>query len=395
MGFFIPQESIKHLKEYKYNSEDRSILTKYVLNLFWIKFEKIFPLSMAPNMVTLLGLVFILLGDIVVFYYDPNFDTPSPNWCYFFYAFCLFMYQTFDACDGIHARRTGQSGPLGELFDHCCDAINTTLSCILFASTVGLGNSWLTIISQFSVLANFYLSTWETFFTHKLYLSEFSGPVEGILIMILLFLITGFKSTNWWKFVLFNLDFTSLNLKQFEIFNSNIISIRVIDFNIILGAIIVYFNIHSAKKNVDLLIKDVKTHSIAMKGLIPFFGYYLSIFITLLIHKDMVEKYVLPTMLTIGSTFAFVVGRIIVNHLTKQEFPFWNLPMFLPILQNLLIFILTFCFKYDYNLVLSGTVYTSLGLTLGIHTMFITEIIYEITTYLDIYALTIKHAKVN
>ncbi|OWB58938.1 hypothetical protein B5S28_g5042 [[Candida] boidinii] len=109
----------------------------------------------------------------------------------------------------------------------------------------------------------------------------------------------------------------------------------------------------------------------------------------------MVEKYVLPTMLTIGSTFAFVVGRIIVNHLTKQEFPFWNLPMFLPILQNLLIFILTFCFKYDYNLVLSGTVYTSLGLTLGIHTMFITEIIYEITTYLDIYALTIKHAKVN
>ena len=30
-----------------------------------------------------------------------------------FYAFGLFMYQTFDGCDGCHARRTGQSGPLG------------------------------------------------------------------------------------------------------------------------------------------------------------------------------------------------------------------------------------------------------------------------------------------
>jgi phosphatidylserine synthase len=29
-----------------------------------------------------------------------------------------------DAIDGKQARRTGTSGPLGELFDHGCDAIN-------------------------------------------------------------------------------------------------------------------------------------------------------------------------------------------------------------------------------------------------------------------------------
>lgn len=33
-----------------------------------------------------------------------------------------------DAIDGKQARRTGTSGPLGELFDHGCDAINMMVS---------------------------------------------------------------------------------------------------------------------------------------------------------------------------------------------------------------------------------------------------------------------------
>lgn len=35
---------------------------------------------------------------------------------------CVFVYQTMDAIDGKQARRTGTSGPLGQLFDHGCDA---------------------------------------------------------------------------------------------------------------------------------------------------------------------------------------------------------------------------------------------------------------------------------
>jgi hypothetical protein len=37
------------------------------------------------------------------------------------------MYQSLDAIDGKQARRTGMAGPLGEMFDHGCDAINTTV----------------------------------------------------------------------------------------------------------------------------------------------------------------------------------------------------------------------------------------------------------------------------
>lgn len=56
------------------------------------------------------------------------------------WAICLFAYQSLDSIDGKQARRTGMAGPLGELFDHGCDALNTTVSAF-FSSLKPLPNS--------------------------------------------------------------------------------------------------------------------------------------------------------------------------------------------------------------------------------------------------------------
>lgn len=48
----------------------------------------------------------------------------APSWAYLQAALGLFIYQTLDATDGKQARRTGSSTPLGELFDHGCDAFS-------------------------------------------------------------------------------------------------------------------------------------------------------------------------------------------------------------------------------------------------------------------------------
>ena len=48
------------------------------------------------------------------------------------------------------------------------------------------------VISLVATNANFYLTTWEEFHTGTLFLSAFSGPVEGILLIIGVFTITGF-----------------------------------------------------------------------------------------------------------------------------------------------------------------------------------------------------------
>ncbi len=48
-----------------------------------------------------------------------------PAWANLLCAFGLFVYQSLDAIDGKQARRTNSSTPLGELFDHGCDAVST------------------------------------------------------------------------------------------------------------------------------------------------------------------------------------------------------------------------------------------------------------------------------
>ena len=47
-----------------------------------------------------------------------------PGWALLLCGLGLFVYQTLDAVDGKQARRTGSSSPLGELFDHGCDAMS-------------------------------------------------------------------------------------------------------------------------------------------------------------------------------------------------------------------------------------------------------------------------------
>ncbi|ODQ82330.1 hypothetical protein BABINDRAFT_158949 [Babjeviella inositovora NRRL Y-12698] len=385
MGIFIPHEALSNLKNYKYQSDDRSLVTKYVLKPFWLKFVKIFPLSMAPNAVTLSGLGFVIVNLITTLYYDPYLDTPSPRWTYFTYAFGLFMYQTFDACDGAHARRTGQSGPLGELFDHCVDAVNTTLCLIVFGSVTQTGCGFILLLSQFGTLANFYLSTWEEYHTHVLYLSEISGPVEGILIIIAMHLATGIFGSTIWTTPLFQLDLGWLTQG-----NVGFTATHAYTF---IGAAGLYFNIHSARRNVNNAFKNNKAKlNEATKGLIPFFAYYTSIVVLLVTNPAILDN-TIPLVISIGLTIAFSVGRIITAHLTIQAFPMINPPMFIPTVQLISIPVLTHVFGYDYQKVLTALGWGGLGLTVGIHSMFVTEIIYEITTYLDIYALTIKHPK--
>lgn len=396
MGFFIPANKLGNLKLYKYSSEDHSVISKYVLKKWWNYFVQIFPMSMAPNVITLLGLMFVIVNLLVVFYYSPYLDASQPRWCYFFHAFGLFMYQTFDGCDGCHARNTGQSGPLGELFDHSIDAINTTLGSLVFASVFKMGYGKLTMLTQFASVCNFYASTWEEYHTHTLFLSSFSGPVEGILMICTVFVITGIFGPDIWLVELLTLNLSSLHIGIDEVTIDGKAACAL------LGLASLYFNIASAMGNVRKKLKEknkdneekveAKSHE-AFHGLYPFFAYYASVILLVWIYPPILYSHGLPLILSVGLTVAFSVGRIILAHLTLQKFPMIQLPMFLPIVQILLSQLLVNIYNYDENAVLTCVSWLGFGVTLGVHAMFITEIIYEITTYLDIYALSIKHKR--
>lgn len=116
---YIRQRNLEKLHEYKYSSVDKSLVSRYVLKPFYTNVAlKCFPMSMAPNAITLSGFAFVIVNFLTLLWYNPTLDQNCPPWVYLSWSIGLFLYQTFDAVDGSQARRTHQSGPLGELFDH-------------------------------------------------------------------------------------------------------------------------------------------------------------------------------------------------------------------------------------------------------------------------------------
>lgn len=68
---------------------------------------------LAPNLVTLLGLIFMGSSTLTYVFQDITMSKDLSPWLYAYTALVMFIYQTLDAIDGKQARRTGSSSPLG------------------------------------------------------------------------------------------------------------------------------------------------------------------------------------------------------------------------------------------------------------------------------------------
>lgn len=64
----------------------------------------------------------------------------APWWCFLEGASYL-IYRILDEMDGKQARRTGNSSPLGLLFDHGCDAFASALLTVMIIKAIQIGNN--------------------------------------------------------------------------------------------------------------------------------------------------------------------------------------------------------------------------------------------------------------
>lgn len=95
----------------------------------------------SPNLITLIGFSFNCAALALILYYSPDLQSPLPGWVCFLAAMAMWLYSTFDNVDGKQARRTGTSSPLGELFDHGCDALNCAVGGLVLVGVMGLGRT--------------------------------------------------------------------------------------------------------------------------------------------------------------------------------------------------------------------------------------------------------------
>jgi ethanolaminephosphotransferase len=140
---YLTEDGARRILEYKYSGSDASLLYNHVISpLAQRLVDHVLPPRLAPNAITISGLSLVILSHAVLLWFSPNMHEDAPRWAYALAGVALLLYQILDVADGKQARKTGNSSPLGLLFDHGCDALNVVISACTFASTIKLGASY-------------------------------------------------------------------------------------------------------------------------------------------------------------------------------------------------------------------------------------------------------------
>ena len=116
--------------KYAYKSINNSAINAFY-SKYWLPLAiKVVPERASANLVSVIGdmgvwAAFLILSGLL---FGPvNIVGREYPWIFGVCALLLFFYHTMDNLDGCQARKTGQSGPLGEFVDHWFDSFNTFL----------------------------------------------------------------------------------------------------------------------------------------------------------------------------------------------------------------------------------------------------------------------------
>lgn len=173
-----------------------------MMQILWNNVVKLCPMWLAPNAITLIGLIVNMSGALLAFYYCPTATEEAPRWVWAWNAFSLFFYQTLDAIDGKQARRTGTSSPLGELFDHGMDSISMFLVMNSQLCALKAGNEPLAyVIAVIVGCTGFYNAHWMTYITGKLEFGFFD-VTEAQWATISIFMSTYYFGQDVWSYVI-------------------------------------------------------------------------------------------------------------------------------------------------------------------------------------------------
>lgn len=209
MPGYLDPPALQRLKEHKYSAAGKSFLEPY-MQIFWTKLIDYVPLWMAPNLITAIGLLVNVVTVLVLVYFNPdfNYDREVPSWVYVLCAAGVFFYQTLDALDGKQARRTGSASPLGELFDHGCDAVSTIFLVLALCMALQLGPLAILqclIVSQ----AIFYSAHWRAYVTGVMNFGSVD-VTEAHMFIITVHLLTAYFGPGIWATEVLNFSLSTI-----------------------------------------------------------------------------------------------------------------------------------------------------------------------------------------
>ena len=128
---YLSQEARDGLHKFKYCGGDYGYAYVYFYLPFSLWILNFTPSFLAPNTITLIGFAFVIIPYVYIFAtFGTTFNNEAeitPTWFFCAESFFYLLYRILDELDGKQARKTGNSSPVGLLFDHGCDAYTTTV----------------------------------------------------------------------------------------------------------------------------------------------------------------------------------------------------------------------------------------------------------------------------
>ncbi|KAG0296830.1 hypothetical protein BGZ96_008434 [Linnemannia gamsii] len=320
---YVSDAGLANLRLYKYGCVDKSPVTKYILSHYWNWAVTLFPMWMAPNLITLIGFGFVVSNLFVVMYFIPDLYSPGPTWVYFSCAIGLWLYSTFDNVDGKQARRTGTSSPLGELFDHGCDALNCCIGSVNQAACMSMGHSWYSAFLLLLTTLPFFLSTWEEYHTGVLYLGYVNGPTEGLILACVVMLISGFMGPLFWR------------SNAVELFGTGfgIIPDDWILLDLMVAGMTILMVVGHIPPCLIAVYKSCKEQNksviAAYSELLPMSLFLVSAYAWLSSPYSYIfkEQHFILFAVTIGIVFGRMATKIILAHVTKSAFPYFTVQL--------------------------------------------------------------------
>jgi len=168
---------------YRYNCVNKSILEPVVIKYYASHFFKWIPRKLTANWITLIscGLMWLLL---FLAHQAGHFSTATLTLAF---VFIIHFYMLGDILDGMQAKHTGTSSPLGEFLDHYLDIYNSAICLAGFYVLVQLDNPGIYYFMLWLSYAAFAATMVEEKERGQLYFGPI-GSFEGLILILIFFL---------------------------------------------------------------------------------------------------------------------------------------------------------------------------------------------------------------
>lgn len=306
----LNKNQLENIKNFKYVGSNESIVYN---NLVSPSLNKVLDLGLvpewiAPNLLTVLSLIFNIIGFLFVLVEAGNdFSHKMSRLTTLVITITHYLYIIFDNLDGKQARKTNTCSSFGMLLDHGCDVI--TNMCVFFnvSHLCRLGNE--SIFIEFLIITlylGFYCTTYEEYILGEMHLGIINGPDEGNF-FIATFTLISFILDN--KFYHYRIKYLYMTIGEFLIFINLIASIFT--------AIIPFFY-HVFQQKGFKALKQLIFHFIYFCNIIFFPGIYLYLY------KDIYGNNLTLIIFFISVLYSKIIINIQLSICTGDKIKYFN-----------------------------------------------------------------------